>query len=40
MSNFIKDTYGKNGEFRAIQDVSAYLDYASKSASSCKKYVC
>lgn len=31
MSNFIKDTYGKNGEFRATQDVSAYLDYASKS---------
>lgn len=36
MSNFIKDTYGKNGEFRATQDVSAYLDYASKSRAATK----
>jgi len=36
MSNFIKDAYGKNGEFRATQDVSAYLDYASKSRAAAK----
>ena len=36
MSNFIKDTYGNNGEFRATQDVSTYLDYASKSRAAAK----
>ena len=36
MNNFIRDTYGKNGEFRATQDVSAYLDYASKSRAAAK----
>lgn len=31
MSKIIKDTYGSNGEFRATQDISAYVDYASAS---------
>ena len=36
MSNYIKDEYGKNGGFRATQDVTQYLDYASKSRAQNK----
>ncbi len=36
MSKFIKDTYGSNGEFRASQDISEYVDYASASRAHAK----
>ncbi len=36
MSQIIKDTYGSNGEFRATQDVSAYVDYASASRAQAR----
>lgn len=36
MINTIKETLGTNGEFRAVQDVSAYLKYASDKRSEAR----
>ena len=36
MNNQIQDTYGINGEFRASQDITAYLDYAADSRAAAK----